>query len=61
VSVAVVSLVAFLAKSPIGGHAIDFTQLLSITIPSTLAGVLAIGIFSCFRGKNLDRSNHGSG
>jgi anaerobic C4-dicarboxylate transporter DcuB len=55
VSVAVVSLVAFLAKAPIAGHPIDFIQLLSITIPSTLAGVLAIGIFSWFRGKDLDK------
>jgi anaerobic C4-dicarboxylate transporter DcuB len=55
VSVAVVSLVAFLAKAPIAGHVIDFIQLLSITIPSTLAGVLAIGIFSWFRGKDLDK------
>jgi len=28
---------------------------LSISIPSTLAGVLAIGIFSWFRGKDLDK------
>ena len=55
VSVAVVSLVAFLAKAPVGGHVIDFIALLSITIPSTLAGVLAIGVFSWFRGKDLDR------
>lgn len=54
VSVAVVSLVAFMAKSPVGGQTIDFVMLLSITIPSTLAGVLAIGIFSWFRGKDLD-------
>lgn len=53
VSVAVVSLVAFLAKVP--GNTIDFVGLLSITIPSTLAGVLAIGIFSWFRGKDLDK------
>ena len=53
VSVAVVSLVAFLAKVPVNGHAIDFIQVLSITIPSTLAGVLLIGIFSWFRGKDL--------
>ena len=53
VSVAVVSLVAFLAKVPVGGHVIDFVQLLSITIPSTLAGVLLIGVFSWFRGKDL--------
>ncbi|MGE5648926.1 MAG: anaerobic C4-dicarboxylate transporter, partial [Bacillota bacterium] len=54
VSVAVVSLVAFLAKAPVAGHAIDFVMLLSISIPSTLAGVLAIGVFSWFRGKDLD-------
>jgi anaerobic C4-dicarboxylate transporter DcuB len=55
VSVAVVSLVAFLAQAPIAGHVIDFVELLSITIPSTLLGVLAIGIFSWFRGKDLDK------
>jgi anaerobic C4-dicarboxylate transporter DcuB len=55
VSVAVVSLVAFLANAPINGQVIDFVQLLSITIPSTLAGVLAIGIFSWFRGKDLNK------
>ena len=54
VSVAVVSLVAFLAKAPVNGHVIDFIQVLSITIPSALAGVLMIGIFSWFRGKDLD-------
>jgi len=54
VSVAVVALVAFLAKAPVDGHVIDFIQVLSITIPSTLAGVLLIGIFSWFRGKDLD-------
>lgn len=53
VSVAVVSLVAFLAKVPVDGHVIDFIQVLSITIPSTLAGVLLIGICSWFRGKEL--------
>ncbi len=55
VSVAVVSLVAFLAKAPVDGHVIDFIGLLSVTIPATLAGVLAIGIFSWFRGKDLDQ------
>ena len=55
VSVAVVSLVAFLAKAPVGGTTIDFVMLLGITIPSTLAGVLMIGIFSWFRGKDLDK------
>jgi anaerobic C4-dicarboxylate transporter DcuB len=55
VSVAVVSLVAFLAKAPIHGHAIDYITLLSVTIPSTLVGVLCIGIFSWFRGKDLDK------
>jgi anaerobic C4-dicarboxylate transporter DcuB len=55
VSVAVVSLVAFLAKAPAGSPVIDFVTLLSVTIPSTLVGVLAIGIFSWFRGKDLDK------
>jgi anaerobic C4-dicarboxylate transporter DcuB len=55
VSVAVVSLAAFLAKAPAGAPIIDFVTLLSITIPSTLAGVLMIGIFSWFRGKDLDK------
>src|SRR3990167_899609 len=55
VSVAVVSLVAFLAKAQAGAPIIDFVTLLSITIPSTLVGVLMIGIFSWFRGKDLDQ------
>jgi anaerobic C4-dicarboxylate transporter DcuB len=55
VSVAVVSLVAFLAKAPAGEKVIDFITLLSVTIPSTLVGVLMIGIFSWFRGKDLDK------
>jgi anaerobic C4-dicarboxylate transporter DcuB len=55
VSVAVVSLVAFLAKAPVGSPIITFVTLLSVTIPSTLAGVLMIGIFSWFRGKDLDK------
>jgi len=53
VSVAVVSLVAFLAKAPPGAGVIDFVTLLSITIPSTFAGVAMIGVFSWYRGKDL--------
>jgi anaerobic C4-dicarboxylate transporter DcuB len=55
VSVAIVSLVAFLAKAPAGSPVIGFVTLLSVTIPSTLVGVLMIGIFSWFRGKDLDQ------
>jgi anaerobic C4-dicarboxylate transporter DcuB len=55
VSVAVVSLVAFLAKAPVDGYVIDFIGVLSVTIPATLAGVLMIGIFSWFRGQDLDQ------
>ena len=55
VSVAVVSLAAFLAKAPEGAPVIDFLTLLSVTIPSTLVGVLLIGLFSWFRGKDLDK------
>jgi anaerobic C4-dicarboxylate transporter DcuB len=57
VSVAIVSLVAFLAKAPVDGKIIDFIGVLSITIPSTLAGVLMIGVFSWFRGKDLDKDS----
>ncbi|MEO6744771.1 MAG: anaerobic C4-dicarboxylate transporter [Caldimonas sp.] len=55
VSVAVVSLVAFLAKVPVGQPVIGFVTLLSVTIPSTLVGVLAIACFSWFRGTDLDK------
>src|SRR6478609_8772635 len=34
---------------------VAFVTLISVTIPSTLVGVLMIGIFSWFRGKDLDR------
>ncbi len=55
VSVAIVSLAAFLAKAPAGAPVIGFVTLLSVTIPSTLVGVLMIGLFSWFRGKDLDQ------
>ena len=56
VSVAVVTLTAFLvnAKTPLAGFD-GYLDLLKITVPSTLCGVLAIGIFSWFRGKDLDK------
>ncbi|TYA31216.1 anaerobic C4-dicarboxylate transporter [Aggregatibacter actinomycetemcomitans] len=56
VSVAVVTLTAFLVNAQ--NHLADFDgylDLLKITVPSTLCGVLAIGIFSWFRGKDLDK------
>ncbi len=37
------------------GRHLEFLDLLAITIPSTLIGILAIGIFSWFRGKDLDK------
>ncbi|MDR2695821.1 MAG: anaerobic C4-dicarboxylate transporter [Deltaproteobacteria bacterium] len=55
VSVAVVSLVAMLSKVTFSGKHLEFLDLLAITIPSTMLGVLAIGIFSWFRGKDLDK------
>ncbi|MBP6123504.1 MULTISPECIES: anaerobic C4-dicarboxylate transporter [Providencia] len=55
VSVAVVSLVAMLNGVTINGQSLEFLDLLAITIPSTLLGILAIGIFSWFRGKDLDK------
>jgi len=47
--------VAFLAKAPVDGDIIDFIGVLSVTIPATLVGVLMIGIFSWFRGQDLDQ------
>ncbi len=55
VSVAVVSLVAMLGNFTFNGKHLEFLDLLAITIPSTLLGILAIGIFSWFRGKDLDK------
>ncbi|MFV6599795.1 anaerobic C4-dicarboxylate transporter DcuB [Klebsiella pneumoniae] len=55
VSVAVVSLVAMLGNFTFNGKHLEFLDLLAITIPSTLLGILAIGIFSWFRGKDLDQ------
>lgn len=56
VSVAVVTLTAFLinAKSPLAGFD-GYLDLLKITIPSTFIGVLGVGLFSWFRGKDLDK------
>lgn len=56
VSVAVVSLTALLlnAEHKLAGFD-GYINLLQITIPSTLFGVLCIGIFSWFRGKDLDK------
>lgn len=56
VSVAVVSLTAFLLNAETKIPNFDgYIDLLKITIPSTLIGVLAVGIFSWFRGKDLDK------
>lgn len=57
VSVAVVSLTAMLL-APGVKHLEGFDgylNLLAITVPSTLIGVLAVGIYSWFRGKDLDK------
>ncbi|MSN96944.1 anaerobic C4-dicarboxylate transporter [Campylobacter sp. FMV-PI01] len=56
VSVAVVTLTAFLinADHHLAGFN-GYVDLLKITIPSTFCGVFAIGIFSWFRGKDLDK------
>ncbi len=55
VSVAVGAMVAMLAGYHFHGMELTYTGLLSITIPSTLCGVLAIGLFSWHRGKDLDK------
>ncbi|WP_300703748.1 anaerobic C4-dicarboxylate transporter [uncultured Campylobacter sp.] len=56
VSVAVVSLTALLLNADHKLAGFDgYINLLQITIPSTLFGVLCIGIYSWFRGKDLDK------
>lgn len=56
VSVAVVSLIAMLSgKVMANGESVTLIGLLSITIPGTLAGVLIMGIWSMYRGKDLDK------
>ncbi len=55
VSVAVTSVVAMLASYKFDGLSLSYIDLLKVTIPSTLCGVLGIGIFSWFRGKDLDK------
>lgn len=56
VSVAVVSLTALLLNADNKLVGFDgYINLLQITIPSTLFGVLCVGIFSWFRGKDLDK------
>lgn len=62
VSVAVVSLTALLlnAEHKLAGFD-GYINLLQITIPSTLVGVLCIGIFSWFRGKDLDKDEEFQG
>ena len=56
VSVAVVSLTTYLlaAKTKLVGFD-GYLDLLAITVPSSMIGILAIGIFSWFRGKDLDK------
>jgi anaerobic C4-dicarboxylate transporter DcuB len=51
VSVAVVSLVAILAKS---AHPVSLLQLLSVGIPATFCGVLMMALWSLKRGKDLE-------
>lgn len=54
VSVAVVSLIAMLSGHVmLNGQEVDLIGLLAITIPGTLAGVLVLGIWSMYRGKDL--------
>lgn len=55
VSVAVVSMVSILAEAHGVGQAIGIVQLLSVAIPSSLAGVVMAALWSLRRGKDLDK------
>ncbi|MBV5279469.1 MAG: anaerobic C4-dicarboxylate transporter [Campylobacteraceae bacterium] len=55
-SVAVVSMIALMAGHPlVSGVDLSLIQLLSITVPAALVGVLVVGFWSMFRGKDLDK------
>jgi len=54
VSVATVSLVSILAEKAGAGHAYSIPQILMISIPASLSGVLIAALWSMRRGKDLD-------
>ncbi|HIU73977.1 MAG TPA: anaerobic C4-dicarboxylate transporter, partial [Candidatus Aphodousia faecipullorum] len=54
-AVATVSIIAMLEGYTINGQPFGFVDLFSITIPGGIAGVFAVGLFSWFRGKDLDK------
>ena len=55
VSVAVVSMVAILAKADGLDHPVSLIELLSIGFPATLCGVIVAALWSMRRGKDLDK------
>lgn len=55
-SVAVVSMIALMKGHPlVNGQDLGLIQLLQITMPSALIGVLVVGFVSMYRGKDLDK------
>ncbi len=54
-AVATVSTIAMLEGYTINGQPFGFVDLFSITIPGGIVGVFAVGLFSWFRGKDLDK------
>ena len=54
-AVACVSMVALMDGQLVGGQPFSLVTLLSITIPAALVGLFAVGTFSVFRGKDLDK------
>ncbi len=54
-AVACVSMVALLDGQMVGGQPFSLVTLLSITIPAAIVGLFAVGTFSVFRGKDLDK------
>jgi anaerobic C4-dicarboxylate transporter DcuB len=54
-AVACVSMVALMDGQLVGGKPFSLVTLLSITIPAALVGLFAVGTFSVFRGKDLDK------
>lgn len=54
-AVAAVSMIALLDGQMVGGKPFGFPQLFAIVIPAAIVGLFAVGTFSVFRGKDLDK------
>ena len=55
VSAPTVAFLALMSTTTINGHSLETTTLLAMSVPATIVGLLCVGIYSWFRGKDLDK------